>query len=69
MNKKLKIYISPASYDGRKIFRKFFFIGLTNANAASKFAEDPEFTINAYLLPTNFANSYWNFSVISDIVI
>ena len=39
-------------------FRNFFFFGLINANVASRFAEDPEFTINAYLLPTNFANSY-----------
>ena len=45
-----------------------FFLGLIRANAARRFAEDPEFTINAYLDPTNFEKANSNFFVISDIV-
>ena len=34
----------------------FFFFGLVRANAASKFADDPEFTMIGCLEPTKFEN-------------
>ena len=40
-----------------------------NEATASKFAEEPEFTITAYLLPIYLANSYSNCCVISSMVI
>ena len=51
------------------LFNLFFFLGLIKAKDANKLADEPEFTIKAYLEPINFANLYSNSSVILDIVI
>ena len=45
-------------------FNCFLLLGLTRENKANKFADDPEFTIKAYLAPMYLANSLSNLLVI-----
>ena len=43
------------------VLNLFFLMGLQDANAANKFAEDPELTINAYFEPRNLLNLFSKF--------